>query len=76
MKHGLDWKAVNRQELAEHLQSADILRSQALGESNLYHCRHTDGESIAIALPDGNGLIVGKTLPPTPERRKARRQAS
>ena len=72
MKRGLDWKEISRSELAEHLQSARIIRSQAVGDTNLYHCIHSSGETIAVALPNGNGLLMGmaRSVSPTLERRK------
>lgn len=78
MKHALGWKVITRIELAEHLRSSGILRSQALGESSIYHCEHTDNESIAIALPDGSGLVITKSslFSPATERRKTRRNGS
>lgn len=72
MKRGLDWKEVGRSELAEHLQSGKIVRSRALDGTNLYYCRHGSGETIALALPNGKGLIIGvaKSVSPSLERRK------
>lgn len=74
MKPGLDWAEITRSELADHLQSATLIRSQAFGSTSLYHCKHTDGETIAVALPGGNGLIIGVAMSasPTLERRKQR----
>ena len=74
VKRGLDWEEISRGELAEHLQSAKIVRSQALGDTSLYHCKHAGGETIALALPDGNALLIGmaKSVSPTLERRKQR----
>jgi len=72
VKRGLDWEEISRGELAEHLQSASLIRSQAIGETCLYHCRHASGDTIAVALPGGNGLIIGmaRAVSPTLERRK------
>ncbi len=71
-QRALNWIAVDRATLAAHLQSARIDRSQALGDTSLYHCHGANGESIAIALPDGSGLIVGITAAASPffERRR------
>ena len=72
MKRRLDWEEISRSELAEHLQSAEVIRSQTVGETNLYHCRHAGGETIIMALPGGNGVRIGmaKYISPTLERRK------
>lgn len=71
-RRALEWTTIDRAALAEHLQAARIDRSQAVGTTNLYHCRSASGETIAIALPDGSGLIIGLTPTSTPkfERRK------
>ena len=71
-RRALEWTTVDRATLAEHLQAARIDRSQAVGATSLYHCRSAGGETVAIALPDGSGLIVGLTPPAAPrfERRK------
>jgi len=78
VKRGLDWKEISRNELAEHLQSARIIRSQAVGDTNLYHCIHGSGETIAVALPNGNGLLMGmaRSVSPTLERRKRNAEAA
>ena len=75
MKRGLDWQGVSRNELADHLESADVIRSQAVGDTSIYHCRHESGETVAIALPGGTGLIVGMAFAVSPvlERRKNRK---
>lgn len=74
MKRGLDWEEISRGELADHLQSAKVIRSQALGDTNIYQCKHAGSESIAVALPSGNGLIISvtKAVSPAQERRKRR----
>lgn len=74
MKRGFDWEEISRGELADHLRSAKVIRSQALGETSVYHCKHGGSETIAVALPSGGGLIIGiaKTISPTLERRKKR----
>jgi hypothetical protein len=74
VKRGLDWEEISRSELADHLQSAKVIRSQALGDTNIYQCKHAGSESIAVALPSGNGLIISftKAVSPAQERRKRR----
>lgn len=72
MKRGLDWEEISRGELAEHLQTAKVIRAQALGDTSVYHCKHGSGETIVVALPGGSGLVIGmaKSVSPTLERRK------
>ncbi len=84
MKRGLGWQRVTREALADHLRQADILASEALGDTSVYRCKDGDGESIAVSLAgnDGaEGLIIRlrverpvplerrrKTAPPAPRR--------
>lgn len=74
MKSKLHWKSVNRQALADHLETGKIVSAQAIGENNLYHCLHDQVESIAISLP-GTSVIIGLTpsVSPGQERRRRRR---
>ena len=61
MKRGLGWQRISREALADHLRQADILASEALGDTSIYRCRDGEGESIAISLAgdaDGEGLII------------------
>lgn len=73
-QQALEWREVSRQDLAAHLQGAEIVHSRALGSSSLYHCRNVDGDTIAVALPDGAGLVIGVVRPHNPalERRRQR----
>ena len=78
MKRQLGWRRVPRQDLARHLREVEVIASEAVGESSVYHCRDKSGESIAIALPGDVGLIVDIALPmpPTLERRRRRGTAA
>lgn len=72
MKRRLGWQQVSREELAAHLQAVEITASETAGEANLYRCKDSDGDSIAIALPGDIGLIISVRLeiPPVLERRR------
>ncbi|MFC5300379.1 hypothetical protein [Azospira restricta] len=77
MKRQLGWRRVPRQDLARHLREVEIVASEAVGESSIYHCRSTSGESIAISLPGEVGLIVdiAVAVPPALDRRRRRAAA-
>ena len=75
MKHRLGWQRVPREALAQHLREVDVLASEAVGETSIYHCRGKDGESMAIALPGGNGLLVTLKAIASPALERRRRRA-
>ena len=58
MKRSLGWQRVTREDLADHLRQADILASEALGDTSVYRCQDGDGESIAVSLAGAEGLII------------------
>lgn len=73
MKTPLAWEPVSREALTAHLEAREVLGAQAVGETLLYRCQDGDGETLALALPGGQGLII-RALPPRlpeKERRKA-----
>lgn len=75
MKRGLGWQRVTREALADHLRQADIVAAEALGDTSIYRCRDSEGESIAIALAGdaaAEGLVIRlRTERPAPlERRR------
>ena len=73
MKSRLLHRHVDRQMLAEHLGEHLVIAAESLGEARLYRCRDGESESLAIALPDGSGLLVELSAPaPVDRRRRAR----
>lgn len=74
MKRQLGWRRVARQDLARHLREAEILASEAIGETSIYRCRGKTGESVVISLPGETGLIIdiAAAIPPALERRRRR----
>ncbi len=72
MRRQLNWHRVSREMLAEHLQKVEVTRAEAVGDASLYRCQGPDGESVAIALPGDEGLIIYLSLaiPATLERRR------
>ncbi len=75
MKRSLGWQRVTREALADHLRQADILASEALGDTSIYRCQDSEGESIAVSLVGGTaaeGLIIRFRVERSPalERRR------
>lgn len=72
MKHRLGWRQASRNELAEHLRTARVLDSEAVGEASVYRCQGADGECVVIALPGDTGLIIDiqAAIPAALERRR------
>lgn len=72
MKRRLNWQKISRDELAAHLRTVEVIRSEAIGDANLYRCSGKEGETVAIALPGDVGLVIALQLdiPPALERRR------
>lgn len=62
MKQKLDYRHVDRLELADYLAQRDILSAEALDGSHVYRCRDKQDETLVVALPGGDALIV--SVPP------------
>jgi len=75
MKRRLGWRRISREALADHLRQTDIEAAEAIGDSSVYRCRGADGDSIAIALPDGEGLLVEIAIELDPALDRRRRGA-
>ena len=74
MKPKLDYRHVDRGEMADYLAQHEILSAEAMDGSHVYRCRdQQQEESLVVALPTGDALIV-TNLPPQPvdRRRRAR----
>jgi hypothetical protein len=74
VKRRLGWRQVSRDELAGHLEHVEVTASEAIGEASLYRCRGESGESVAVALPSGAGLIIElqrEVLPVLDRRRQS-----
>ena len=73
MKRTLTWRPLDRQALTDHLGKAEVMTSEAFGNACAYRCRGEDGETIAIALPCGTGLLItaGLERPAVLERRRS-----
>lgn len=75
MKRRLGWRRISREAFADHLRHAEIEVAEAIGDTSVYRCRSDDGNSIAIALPDGEGLIVEIAIELDPALDRRRRGA-
>jgi len=72
-KARLEYHSLDRDELAEHLGRHEILCAEVCAGLTVYRCTaDTDGETLAIALPDGGALIVSP--PPSANRMLDRRR--
>jgi hypothetical protein len=73
MKLKLNYQHVDRNELADYLAQCEILSAEAIDGSHVYRCRDQQQESLVIALPAGDALIVTNPPPlPVDRRRRAR----
>jgi hypothetical protein len=72
VKRRLGWRQVSRDELSGHLEHVEVTASEAVGEASLYRCLGKSGESVAISLPSGAGLIIElrREVAPVLERRR------
>lgn len=62
MRPKLDYRHIDREELADYLAERDILSAEAIDDSHVYRCRDWQSETLVVALPGGDALIV--SLPP------------
>ncbi|WP_205203636.1 hypothetical protein [Azonexus hydrophilus] len=74
MKHKLAYDIIGREELASHLERQTVVAAEAEGGLHVYRCLDTQGESLSIALDNGQGIIVrlNRPSPPLDRRRIAR----
>jgi len=54
----IDWRAINREDLAKLLSEAKHISSRGLGATTVYHLDHNGRGLLALALPDGYALVV------------------
>ncbi len=54
----IDWRAIDRRELAALLGNSKRVSSRAVGATTIYRLDHDGREILAMALPDGHALIV------------------
>lgn len=66
----LQWRNAGAQELAQLLGGAQVLESRAVGASTVYRLALQGQEQIAVALPDGEVLVIAPVVFANPNRRK------
>lgn len=66
----LSWQVVSGAELSNLLTQSSLEDSSAVGGSTVYHVIHDGQEKIAIALPDGQAMLVEPGDVNNPRRRR------
>ncbi len=66
----LHWHIGSSAQLSHLLIQATLEQSAAIGGSTLYHIMHDGEEKLAIALPDGQTLIVALANPDSTHSRR------
>lgn len=72
LNNQLLWDIGAANTLAEILVDAEIQKSLAVGELTIYHFQHNGSEKMALALPDGQSVMI--SLAPQPRHPARRRQ--
>jgi hypothetical protein len=54
----LQWRVATLDELSTLLTQARVEKSAAIGTSTIYQVVHEGQETIAVALPDGQAVII------------------
>mgnify|MGYP000025764753 CR=1 FL=1 len=66
----LQWKVESATTLASILKHAKLEKSAAIGAATLYQIMHEGREKLAIALPDGQTLMIESGEPARIRRRR------
>ena len=69
----LAWRRLERRALADLLTRGALVDSNAVGTTTVYRLRADSGEVLALALPDGEALIVELAAPAPKKRRRNER---
>lgn len=69
----LAWRRLERCTLADLLTTARAIDSSAVGATTIYRLETEAGEVLALALPDGEALVVETPAPAPKRRRRAER---
>lgn len=64
------WRTESATDLATLLKQAEIQTSAAIGASTIYQIIHEGREKLAVALPDGQVLIIEAAEPTKIRRRR------
>lgn len=65
----LNWRAVPAAELALLLKEAQLTDSRAVGTSTVYQVNRDGQDVLAVALPDGQAVVVELSVRPHNQRR-------
>lgn len=71
MNHKLSWQAIPQSELALLLGQAQLDDSRAIGPATVYQLTVEGREVLAIALADGQALLVESHAAPKLDRRQS-----
>lgn len=66
----IDWRTIDRHELAAWLGDAPSVSSRAVGDTTIYRLAHDGREVLAIAPPGDAVIVVAKPAPPARRRRR------
>ena len=69
----LAWRRLERRALADLLTVSSLVESSAVGATTVYRLETDAGEVLALALPDGEALIVELPAPAPKKRRRNER---
>jgi len=64
------WRIAPVSELSQMLVSAELEKSTAIGSATLYHFQHEGQEKMAVALADGQTLVIELQHPGSKRRRR------
>ncbi len=70
MNNKLSWQAIPQGELARLLGQAQLDDSRAVGAATVYQLTVEGRDVLAIALADGQALLVESHAAPKPNRRQ------
>ncbi|MFZ6693714.1 hypothetical protein [Undibacterium sp. SXout20W] len=65
----LIWSVIPTNELSTMLVDAELEKSTALGSATVYHFQHDGQEKMAVALADGQTLVI-ETMQTGSQRRR------
>lgn len=70
MKNKLSHRQLSQRELADYLGQARIDTAEAVDSCRVYRCQDDQGETLIIALPGGNAVLVSSSPAQTVDRRR------
>ena len=67
----LQWRAASASQLSELLTQATLDKSAAIGSSTVYQFKYEGSDTLAIALPDGQAIVIDIVDELNSKRRRA-----